>query len=128
MKTKINSNSELFALIFSMSKSFNKNNKRLGNSISRTYLLTLKKVTVKKKDKTIQEYARLLKLTKQEYQKLFQEKKYIKGKNKLEWKRKKCKKNCKKTQYKVETDSKEEEEQEGKNKQKVNQKKLGRTH
>ena len=31
-----------------------------------------------KKDKTIQEYVRLLKLTKQEYQKLFQENKILK--------------------------------------------------
>ena len=83
MKTKKKiSNSELFAWIFSMSKSFKKT-KRLGNSISRTYLLTLKKkanfqLTVKKKDKTIQEYVRLLKLTKQEYQKLFQENKLLK--------------------------------------------------
>ena len=70
-----------------MSKSFKKNNKILGNSISRTYLLTLKKdlanfqLTVKKKkkkDKIIRQYARLLKLTKQEYQQLFQENKLLK--------------------------------------------------
>ena len=71
-----------------MSKSFKKNNKILGNSVSRTYLLTLKKdlanfqLTVKKKkkkkDKIIRQYARLLKLTKQEYQRLFQENKLLK--------------------------------------------------
>ena len=35
-------------------------------------------LTVQKKDKTIQEYVRLLKLTKQEYQKLFQGNKLLK--------------------------------------------------
>ena len=62
-----------------MSKSF-KENKRLGNSISRAYLLTLKKTfqpTVQRKDKTMQEYVRLLKLTKKQYQKLFQENKLL---------------------------------------------------
>ena len=70
-------------------------------------------LTVQKKDKTIQEYVRLLKLTKQECQKLFQENKLLKERiNSIE-KEKKCKKkNCKKRQCKVEMDSEEEEEQE----------------
>ena len=50
---------------------------------------------VKKEDKTIQKNVRRLKLTKQEYQKLFQENKLLKEKNILDWKRKICKKNCK---------------------------------
>ena len=104
-----------------MSKSFKKNNKRLGNSISRTYLLTLKKdlanfqLTVKKKkkkDKIIRQYARLLKLTKQEYQQLFQENKLLKERANLIEKEKLVKKNCKRRPHKVETDSGEEEEQE----------------
>ena len=37
-------------------------------------------ITIQKKDKTIQEYVRLLKLTKQEYQKLFQENEILKDK------------------------------------------------
>ena len=37
-------------------------------------------ITIEKKDKTIQEHVRLLKLTKQKYQKLFQENKIIKEK------------------------------------------------
>ena len=37
-------------------------------------------ITIQKKDKTIQEYVRLLKLTKQEYKKLFQENKILKNK------------------------------------------------
>ena len=68
-----------------MSKSFKKTNKRLRNSISRTYLLSLKdlanfQLTVQKKDKTIQEYIRLLKLIKAKYQKLFEENKILKQK------------------------------------------------
>ena len=68
-----------------MSKSFKKTNKRLQNSISRTYLLSLKdlanfQLTVQKKDKTIQEYIRLLKLIKAKYQKLFEENKILKQK------------------------------------------------
>ena len=68
-----------------MSKSFKKTNKRLRNSISRTYLLSLKdlanfQLTVQKKDKTIQEYIRLLKLIKAKYQKLFEENKMLKQK------------------------------------------------
>ena len=71
-------------------------NKRLENSISRTYLLSLKKdlanfqLTVqkakkkkkkkKKREKTIQEYVRLLKLTKTKYQKPFEENKILKEK------------------------------------------------
>ena len=68
-----------------MGKSFKKTNKRLRNSISRTYLLSLKdlanfQLTVQKKDKTIQEYIRLLKLIKAKYQKLFEENKILKQK------------------------------------------------
>ena len=68
-----------------MSKSFKKTNKSLRNSISRTYLLSLKdlanfQLTVQKKDKTIQEYIRLLKLIKAKYQKLFEENKILKQK------------------------------------------------
>ena len=68
-----------------MSKSFKKTNKRLRNSISRTYLLNWKdlanfQLTVQKKDKAIQEYIRLLKLTKAKYQKLFEENKILKKK------------------------------------------------
>ena len=37
-------------------------------------------IIIQKKDKTIEEYVRLLKLTKQEYQKLFQEYKISKDK------------------------------------------------
>ena len=37
-------------------------------------------ITIHKKDKAMQEYVRLLKLTKQEYQKLFQENKILKDK------------------------------------------------
>ena len=37
-------------------------------------------ITIQKKDKTIQEYVRLLKLTKQEHQKLFQENEILKDK------------------------------------------------
>ena len=62
-----------------------------------------------KKDNIIQEYVRLLKLTKQEYQKLFEENKLLKERiNSIE-KEKIVKKTAKKRRYKVETDSKEEE-------------------
>ena len=66
------------------------------------------------KKKTIQEYLRLLKLTKTEYQKLFEENKILKEKiNTVESKRQiKKEKIIKKRQYKVDTDSKEEQEEE----------------
>ena len=65
-----------------------------------------------KKDKTIQEYIRLLKLTKGEYQKLFEENKIVKIKNWTCWKRKNIKREkiTKKNNNKVETDSEEKEE------------------
>ena len=46
-------------------------------------------IIIQNKDKTIQEYIRLLKLTKQEYQKLFQENKILKEKLNLIQKEKK---------------------------------------
>ena len=53
-------------------------------------------LTVQKKDKRIQEHVRPLKLTKQEYQKLFEENKLLKERiNSIE-KEKIVKKNCKK--------------------------------
>ena len=65
-----------------------------------------------KKDKTIQEYVRLLKLTKQEYQILFQENKKLKENiNSIE-KGKNYLKNNIKRQYKVERDSEVEEGEE----------------
>ena len=66
-----------------MSKSFTKKQKTREQHIE-DVLVDLEKdlanfqLTVKKKDKTIREYFRLLKLTKQEYQKLFQENKLLK--------------------------------------------------
>ena len=66
-----------------MSKSFKKKQKTREQHIE-DVLVDLEKdlanfhQTVQKKDKTIQEYVRLLKLTKQEYQKLFQESKLLK--------------------------------------------------
>ena len=66
-----------------MSKSFKKKQKTREWHIE-DVLVDLEKdladfhQTVQKKDKTIQEYVRLLKLTKQEYQKLFQESKLLK--------------------------------------------------
>ena len=66
-----------------MSKSFSKKRKAREQHIE-DVLVELEKdlanfqLTVQKKDKTIQEYVRLLKLTKQEYQKLFQESKLLK--------------------------------------------------
>ena len=67
-------------------------------------------LTVKKKDKTIQEHVRLLKMTKQKYQKLFHEIKLLKERINLIEKGKIVKKTARKRQYKVETDSDEEEE------------------
>ena len=71
-------------------------------------------LTVQKKDRTIQEYLRLLKLTKTEYQKLSEENKILKEKiNTVERKSQlKKEKIMKKRQYKVDTDSKEEQEEE----------------
>ena len=68
-------------------------------------------LTVQKKDSAIQEYVSLLKLTKTEYQKLFEENKILKQKNKtVEMERQvKKRKDNKKRQYNVETDSEEEE-------------------
>ena len=68
-------------------------------------------LTVQKKDSAIQEYVSLLKLTKTEYQKLFEENKILKKKNKtVEMERQvKKRKDNKKRQYNVETDSEEEE-------------------
>ena len=66
-----------------MSKSFKKNQKTNEQHIE-DVLVELEKdlanfqLTVRKKDKTIQEYIRLLKLTNAEYQKLFEENKVLK--------------------------------------------------
>ena len=66
-----------------MSKSFKKNQKTNEQHIE-DVLAELEKdlanfqLTVRKKDKTIQEYIRLLKLTNAEYQKLFEENKVLK--------------------------------------------------
>ena len=71
-------------------------------------------LTVQKKDRTIQEYLRLLKLTKTEYQKLFEENKILKEKINTVERRRQIKKEkiIKKRQYEVDTDSKEEQEEE----------------
>ena len=66
-----------------MSKSFKKNQKTNEQHIE-DVLVELEKdlanfqLTVRKKDKTIQEYIRLLKLTNADYQKLFEENKVLK--------------------------------------------------
>ena len=66
-----------------MSKSFKKKQKTNEQHIE-DVLVELEKdlanfqLTVRKKDKTIQEYIRLLKLTNAEYQKLFEENKVLK--------------------------------------------------
>ena len=81
-----------------MSKSFKKTQKTREQHF-KDVLVDLEKdlanfqLAFQKKDKTIQEYIRLLKSTKQEYQKLFQENKLLKERiNSIE-KEKKCKKN-----------------------------------
>ena len=100
-----------------MSKSFKKKKKTREQHIE-DVLVDLEKdianfqLTVQKKGKTIQEYVRLLKLTKREYQKLFQENKLLKERINSIGKENIVKKTAKKRQYKVETDSVEEEEQE----------------
>ena len=81
-----------------MSKSFLKKLKTREQHIE-DVLVELEKdlanfqLTVQKKDKTIQEYIQLLKLTKQEYQKLFQENKLLKERRYSIEKEKNCKEN-----------------------------------
>ena len=79
-------------------------------------LVELKKtqLTAQKRDKTIQEYIRLLNLTNSKYQKLFEENKILKEKIEVFEKEKNIKRQKitkKKRQYKVRTDSKEEDKQ-----------------
>ena len=71
-----------------------KRNKKQGNNTFKTYLLNLRRtckifsLLFTKKDRTIQECVRFLKLTKTEYQKLFEENKILKEKtNTVEMKR-----------------------------------------
>ena len=70
-------------------------------------------VMIQKKDKTIQGYMRLLKLTKVEYQKLFHKNKTLKEKIEAIEKKRNIKKEEKiiKMQYKPEADSEEEQEE-----------------
>ena len=73
---KKNSNGRIYDQIFS----------RTRKQHIEEVLIKLKKdsgnfqLSIQKKDKTMQEYVRILKLTKQEYQKFFQENKLLKEK------------------------------------------------
>ena len=88
---------KFFEWIFSINRINRKKQKSREEHIE-DELVELKKdllnfqITAQKKDKTIQEYVRLLKLTKQEYQKLFQENKILKDKLNLIQKEKNNKK------------------------------------
>ena len=87
------------------------------------FQLTVKK----KKDKTIKEYVRLYKFTKQEYKKLFQENKLLKKKINTNEKEKIVKKLQKKDNIRYKHRARKKNRRK-KMRPKVNQKKLGRTH
>ena len=81
-REKKNSNNRIDDWIFSLNR-LNKKKQKTREQHTKDVLIDLEQdlkifqLTIQKKDKTVQEYVRLLKLIKEEYQKLFHENKTL---------------------------------------------------